>query len=359
MKFYFEEEKLWQKKKQSVLKRINQSGLPLVLFGKAPVVDHSFLDRVQVPISYICDNNPDKWGSTLWGRKVISPDRLPDIYTAYNVLILVPFEHQIVPQLQELSVPPAEIFRLDLYFEENETAEYFRRMKADLEEIYHQLADQASKDTFEAVIRYRINRDPSILTSVALPRASQYFPDILGGVPLFSEEETFVDAGAFIGDTVESFYRTVNGKYRAAYAFEAEIQNYERLVANTKSYPNVHCRQMAISDQAGEIRFMSDDSGSKADQSGEEVVPTDTLDRLLGDTHITYLKMDVEGMECAALSGARKLIQKHRPKLAICTYHSNSDMIQVPKLILELAPTYQLYFRHYTTALVETVCYAI
>ena len=31
----------------------------------------------------------------------------------------------------------------------------------------------------------------------------------------------------------------------------------------------------------------------------------------------------------------------------------------VPKLILELDPTYKLYIRHYSNALVETVCYAL
>lgn len=117
--------------------------------------------------------------------------------------------------------------------------------------------------------------------------------------------------------------------------------------------------QTAVGDKKETLHFSSDDSGSRTDASGTQVVSADALDHLLEGVPVTYLKMDVEGMECPALLGAQKVIQAYRPKLAICTYHSNSDMISVPELILKLNPGYKLYFRHYSNALVETVCYAI
>lgn len=359
MRFYFEEGEKWAEHKRAVFQKINRAQLPLVLFGKTSVVDRAFLQQINVPVRFICDNNPEKWGSTLWGLEVTDPSRLAQIYPAYNVLILVPFEHQIVPQLHALPVPPTEIFKLDLYFEEENTAEYYRNMQSELEEIYDCLCDQKSKDTYEAVIRYHIFRDSEILRPISLPRETQYFPDTLGGTPLLHTEEVFADAGAFVGDTVESFSRAVDGRYRSIYAFEAEMENYKKLLANTQEYHDVQCAQVAVSDRAGEIRFISDDSGSKVDQRGQTVVPTDTLDHLLKNVPVTYLKMDVEGMECAALDGAKELIRTHHPKLAICTYHSDADMIKIPKRILELDSGYKLYFRHYTNWLVETVCYAI
>ena len=106
------------------------------------------------------------------------------------------------------------------------------------------------------------------------------------------------------------------------------------------------------------VHFAADTSGSKVAGEGEPV-RMDTLDHCLKGIPVTYLKMDVEGMECAALRGAENLIKTYHPKLAICTYHSDSDMIQVPKQILKICPDYKLYFRHYTNALVETVCYAV
>lgn len=359
MRLYLEEAALWRKRKKDVIQSMNQAGLPLVLFGKTTVADPSFLRELTVPAQFICDNNPEKWGTQLWGLDVIGPDRLQTLYAKYNVLILVPFEGQIVPQLQALPVPPSEIFRLDLYFEEANTAEYFQAAQEDLTRIYRHLADQESRDTYEAVVRYRINRDPKFLSEIALPRNTQYFPATPGRQALLGSNEIFVDAGAFIGDTVETFCSAVHGMYSAIYAIEPERRNFEQLIANTKPYPNISYHRSAVGDHKGMLRFSSDDSSSKADCSGDETIPIETLDVLLKDVPVTYLKMDVEGMECAALRGARTMIQTYRPKLAICIYHSNSDMVEVPKLILELNPDYKLYIRHYSSALVETVCYAV
>lgn len=356
---YLKEAQLWAARKQEAADALNRSGLPLVLFGKSPAVNSEFLDQLRVPVRFICDNNPDKWGSTLWGLEVISPAKLQDFYSAYNVLILVPFEDQIAPQLQNLPVPPESIYRLDLYFEEENSADYFRDAQGDFERIYNKLSDQASKRTYESVIRYRVNRDPAYLREIALPRRTQYFPDTLDGTPFLSPNEVFVDAGAFIGDTVESFLAATKGSYRAIYALEPEVENFQTLMKAVGGRPNVFCTQAAVGAEEGQISFFSDDSGLKADKHGGETVNVKPLDSLLRDVPVTFLKMDVEGMECAALRGAKQIIRKNHPKLAVCTYHSNADMIEVPKLILELDPSYRLYFRHYTNALVETVCYAV
>lgn len=349
----------WAERKRNTFEKINRAGIPLVLFGKSPVIQPDFLKQITVPVGYICDNNPQKWGTVQWGLEVIDPNCLPGFYSAYNVLILVPFEAQIVPQLMELPVPPSEIFRLDLYFEEAGTAAYFQGVRDRLEEIYEHLSDQESKDTYQAVIRYRHDRDPEGLAHISLPRQTQYLPDSLGGKPFLGTDEVYADAGAFVGDTVAAFCQAVHGQYSAVHAIEPDQGNFEQLLSATKEVSRVFCYRSAVGDRTGTIRFSSDDSSSRADGFGKSTIPVAPLDELLRDIPVTYLKMDVEGMECDALRGAKRLIRTYHPKLAICTYHSNADMIEVPKLILELDPGYRLYFRHYTNALVETVCYAI
>ena len=358
MQFYHKEAELWTERKQTTIEHINEMGLPLVLFGKAAVVNRAFLDGIKVPMKFICDNATEKWGTQLWGLTVISPDELEKHYTAYNVLILVPFEDQIVPQLQQLPVPPCEIFRLDLYFEEG-VPDYFTDKQELIADISKRLADPLSRETFEAVIRYRINRNRNYLEGISLPRNQQYFPKTLNGQKFLHNAEVFVDAGAFIGDTVEAFLDVTNKKYQAIYAFEPDINNFKQLLRSTEPYKNIYCENIGTGACKQQLSFCSDDSGSKVDNNGESMVQIDALDVLLCDVPITFLKMDVEGMECAALRGAQGLIKRYRPKLAICTYHSNADMLEVPKLIWDINPDYQLYFRHYSNALVETVCYAI
>lgn len=86
-------------------------------------------------------------------------------------------------------------------------------------------------------------------------------------------------------------------------------------------------------------------------------------DALLDDAGIleepTFIKMDVEGAELSALKGAKKLIAKNHPKLAICLYHKPEDIYDIPIFIKQLDSSYKLYIRHYSNYITETVLYAI
>ena len=80
---------------------------------------------------------------------------------------------------------------------------------------------------------------------------------------------------------------------------------------------------------------------------------------IIKDDKITFLKMDIEGSELKALHGARKIIQRDKPKLAICVYHKPEDIIEIPLYINSLVPEYKFYMRHYGYTPANTVLYAI
>ena len=73
---------------------------------------------------------------------------------------------------------------------------------------------------------------------------------------------------------------------------------------------------------------------------------------------MTMLKMDIEGAEYNALEGAKDTIVEKKPKLAICIYHSDEDMVRIPEWIHELVPEYKLYVRQHSNCFCETVLYA-
>ena len=80
----------------------------------------------------------------------------------------------------------------------------------------------------------------------------------------------------------------------------------------------------------------------------------------MGQDHVTFLKMDIEGAEVPALLGSYHTIVRERPTLMICVYHRQGDFIRIPLLIKSFCPEYRLYFRHYRKySIQETVCYAI
>lgn len=62
---------------------------------------------------------------------------------------------------------------------------------------------------------------------------------------------------------------------------------------------------------------------------------------------VTYIKMDIEGMEMDALKGGSEIIRRYKPKLAISVYHKMEDIIEIPYYINSLELGYELYLRHY------------
>lgn len=367
MRFYFEEAAQWEAHVKDTLEEINRLGLPLVLFGRSKMTDASFLNEIRVPVEYVCSNNASAWGSRFWGLEVISPAKIGEFFPHYAVLILaVEIEHEIQDQLQQLPVPPAAVFHLDLHWGirdrhmPGDSAGYFCQKQSEVNQIYDILADQKSRDTYEAVIRYRMNRDRNVLAAVKDPFEEKYFPINLDQTVFLGDKEVFLNAGAYTGDIIERFVRVTQGKYRRIYAIEPELQNYETLVKNMKAFSNVICLKRGVGEQSQQLYSTSSGKGSMIVTGGDgEAIEIDSLDHMLGDTPVTYITLDVEGMECSALRGAKNLIQKYRPKLAICCYHSDEDMTAVPAEILRCNPSYRLYMRHYTNSLNETVCYAI
>ena len=114
------------------------------------------------------------------------------------------------------------------------------------------------------------------------------------------------------------------------------------------------------------IRFISSgDSASHVaectniDSSDLEVIPVIAMDECEICRDATFIKMDLEGSEIKALQGAKKLILKNKPKLAICIYHSDEDMTGIIDYIHDLVPDYKLYVRHHSVGVIETVVYAI
>jgi len=60
---------------------------------------------------------------------------------------------------------------------------------------------------------------------------------------------------------------------------------------------------------------------------------------------ITFLKIDVEGMDKETLRGASGLIRKYHPKLNVDAYHQLADIVDIPWQIREIDKSYTLYLR--------------
>ena len=223
------------------------------------------------------------------------------------------------------------------------------------------LADEQSKREYLGNITFRqtCQRKDFPLCDLKTP---QYFIKELS----FDKDETFIDCGAFVGDTIDEFIRHCKD-YNQIIAFEPDTKSYGILKKKYRKNPKIQLINAATNDVDGQVYFSELGNSSsfvsaEPDERQENTVSVQAkaIDNLnLGK--VSFIKMDVEGAEMNSLKGAEKTIVKDKPKLAICIYHSNEDMLRIPEYIHQLVPEYKLFVRQhfYYPFPTETVLYAI
>ncbi len=191
--------------------------------------------------------------------------------------------------------------------------------------------------------------------------SGQYF-DLPALMP-DKDGEYFVDAGCFNGGTSMQCKDWCGGNLKMVYAFEPDGKNCQNC---RKNLSDLGCEfelyEAATWSEKTTLKFKQDTGpgwGSYVDRGGEVSVEADSIDNKLQGRKATYIKMDVEGSELAALEGSIKTIQKYRPKLAISLYHKPEDIIEIPIFLEKLDLGYKYYIRHYQTRMEETVLYAV
>lgn len=192
---------------------------------------------------------------------------------------------------------------------------------------------------------------------------NQYF-DLLDLNESLSENEVFVDGGAYDGQTTLNFFTILSQrgiKDGFSYLWEPDLGNVEKIKRKLSQVNNERFEviEQGLWNSKTKLAFGAEGTtGSRIDESGTGIVEVDSIDSICTQKP-TFIKMDIEGAELNALEGARKVITGYKPKLAICIYHKVDDFIAIPKKVLEMNPAYRLYIRHYSFGGGETVLYAI
>lgn len=220
--------------------------------------------------------------------------------------------------------------------------------------IFNLLSDEASRKAFMDIIHFRYYSDLSYMKGYTDKQASQYFEPFL---PLRQEGEIFADIGGFDGMTTLEFIKRHPG-YDAVYFFEPDSKNVEEAKKRLKNFKNITYIEKGLSNKHEFLQFTSDGSTSKVSDEGDVTIEVDRLDALL-QYKITFLKMDIEGGEHAAIEGGVQLIREHGPILALCVYHLFDDLWKIPQRIFAIRNDYHLYLRHYTEGVDETVMFFI
>lgn len=131
---------------------------------------------------------------------------------------------------------------------------------------------------------------------------------------------------------------------RKVYAFEPLPLFCENMRRSFAGLANVQIVPLLLSNRAGEAGLSAQGIVSAEAKDGALRCRVETLDNLFpdGSERVTYLKADVEGAEMELLEGARRLIARDRPKIAVTTYHCREHAEQITAWLRELSPRYRI-----------------
>lgn len=332
------------------------------------------LNKYNIPIQCIIDKDKNKQGKFYLEIPIMSLENMIQKYKNVNFGILIAspkYEKEIITYLENyINKYRIYSFECELYylctFNIEEYKKYLSENLDKFEELYFTLHDELSKKTLEKVIKGRLSGELDYFRDVFTHK--QYFCD---DIIKLTEEEIIVDVGASCGDTLKDIVNYTNKKFKKIYCLEPDKMCLVDLVNIKESLKleNVTIIDKGAWNRNEQLNFLScsDNVSSKIVEDSKQqneknnniyTIETICIDDVIMD-EVTFIKMDIEGAEIKALNGAKHIIRKYKPKLAICVYHRNEDILEISQYVRMLVPEYKIYLRHHGINGTDTVLYAI
>lgn len=327
----------------------------IVLYGMGNGADKikSVLDERGIEISAVMASDEFVRGHSFLGYKV---KKLSEIEEEFgDVIILVCFGSQIpevmehiygISQKHELYAPNVPVAGEGVF-----DLEFAKAHRDEFKKVYDLLADAQSKKVFENVIRYKLSGKLSYLVEAETERGENF--ELLN----IGTDETYVDLGAYDGDTVIEFLNETTMQFKKIYAVEPDSKSFRKMkrrlyMIGSALIEAYNCgawnedTSVVFSLRKGRGSHAEPEKGKPLNPARFQEVKMIKVDTMLKGESASFIKIDTEGAEENAILGAKETIAKFSPKLEIALYHRNEDMYKIPLLINSMNRKYKLYMRH-------------
>ena len=328
-------------------KHLKNTDKPKVIYGMGNGADKilSVFDHYGIKCSGIfASDDFYRPGKTFHDMAV---ERYSDLCERYgDFIVLVSFATSLtevrenilrIASERELYAPCVPVYGDTLF-----TDEYYEEHKSEIESARDLLSDERSKEIFDNIIAYRLSGRLEYLFKAESDPA-EVWEDII-------RPEGYVniaDCGAYTGDTAAEFIEKCQNLKRI-YALEPDPKNFKKLsaVEDERIIPV----NKGAWDKPETVEFnMGAGRGAAQGKKGRTVLlGFDTLDSIVGEDDIDYIKYDVEGAEFKALAGSEETIKRCSPDLLVSLYHRTEDIFTLTKRVHYLCPGHKLYLRRFS-----------
>lgn len=330
----------------------------LIFWGAGTTAETWWDDMIKENLipSYVIDSRKEK--SKFKNYNIIKLNELNNI-SDYIIVIMTtnPYTYQeILEQIKNMNVRVKMICSC--------SAIYYWICRERIIPMLYELEDEKSLISLISMIEARVKGK---LIDETVIDYRQYFS--LHRFSCLNSKEVYVDAGAFVGDTLERFLFEKFATFDAYYAFEPLQKNYNALEFRVKRLEKewgienrIFCIKCGLDKDSGEQKILSTLPVSAQlemdmTKDGLETIKTVSIDKYFENKRITTIKADIEGKELDMLLGAENSIKKWKPIMAISIYHKPSDLFQIYELINSYKMGYKFSIRCHTANGGDTILY--
>ena len=339
---------------------------PLYIYGAGCVAEDAFfiLQKEGIPVDgFFVDDQYYNKKLNVAGNHVKKYSTIKEEY--YNIVVGMG-NYLKGKELQEKDGRVKSIFYLlrpSYRDDPEEIGRYILNNKEKYDDLMNYLADDISKASLNAYINIYLSGDMSHLFRVYRDGMGYFSNDIYK----LDESMTFLDVGAYKGDTLAELNAYTNGMFDLAWCIELD-KNYFDILCNEVNQLGVNDKVKCINGcmwfEAG--KKMSFDAGTSVSQAtavsdnGEIEIVTTTLDKELSDRtrKIDLMKFNFKGDEFA-LMGAGEIIKNDHPIIAIVVGFSGNSLFDSYSFIKKMYSNYKFYLRFNRACAEFLVLYAV
>lgn len=315
------------------------------------------LEKNGLRIEAYCDNDSQKQGGLCNGKRIISPNYLKEIRGDNLVVIIASYAYEVIyEQIQKMGIN-CEVYIYLLYdpCHLKVGREYTQEEKDEIRCLYS--SESYTNKLIDLIL------EQGFLNSNGFGNINQYRG--FGGIDKYYYDNvadrildnesilTLLDVGAYVGDSVLQMQEVFGNRVCRVYGFEPNEENCEEIIK--KQINDFVLFRYALGKVNSYINFSERGpffrASEKEDGVSTKVARLDDLDINIKGQCI--LKLDIEGSEMDCLEGAKEFIKKYKPYIAVCVYHMEKDILEIPRFIQSLMPNCNFLLR----GGMHTVCY--
>ena len=358
-----------------VIKELKEDNLPIYIWGCGQVAEdiYYYLDRLNIEIvaAMVDKEYLPMWkGKKLCGKlEVFDKESVRAHCTKFNVIVghsryeLGKAFAKEMPEINRMVYLPSVSYN---QFEKTSREEIQENVDRYIK-LIDVLEDAKSVNALFAFLNTKITGDISYILDV-FEQPMTFFDNDLFCV---SENEVYMDIGAYDGDTIKTFLDASNGKYKKIIALEPDVKNHERLsnyVENNKM-KDVLLTTKGAWNTSTVLKFYEgneqissvvvDDRNITNNNNSVVEIAVERLDEMFANEDVTIMKINYLDGVLEALEGAKNIIISERPKIVTTVGFNVTNILKIVEYLYSLKLDYKFYLRFNSAMTSRLVLYTI